>query len=298
MEYTIVGLGEILWDLLPSGKKMGGAPANFAYHAQELGKAVSAVVSCIGNDIFGKEILTRFNSLSLNNEYLAVDKKHPTGTVSVEFDHQGNHAFIIREDVAWDYIPESPSLKKLADKTDAVCFGSLAQRSPVSRNTIQSFLSCIPSQALCIFDINLRQSFYSKEIIETSLNFANIFKVNEDELPTVASLLSINGSETAILKEIAQHYDLRLIVLTKGKRGSTLYAHELKKMSYHNGYNVNVKDTVGSGDAFTASVAVGLLKGYDLDYVNDCANRVATFVCTQAGATPQLTDEIKKLFIE
>jgi len=296
MSYTIVGLGEILWDILPSGKQMGGAPANFAYYAQKLGEVKSIVISCIGDDILGQEILSHLELLSLNSEYVAVDKEHPTGKVLVEIDNKRNHSFTIEENVAWDFISETPSLKKLSEKTNVVCFGSLAQRLPISRNTIQAFLKYIPSSSLCIFDINLRQSFYSKEIIETSLNLSNIFKVNDNELSIVANLLSINGSEETIIKKLAKRYNLRLVVLTKGENGSILYSKKQERAFNHSGFTVDVADSVGAGDAFTASVAVGMLKGYDFDYLNDCANRVAAFVCSQSGATPRLTNEIKNLF--
>ncbi len=296
MSFTIVGLGEILWDMLPSGKQLGGAPANFAYHAQELGDAKSVVVSCVGNDVLGKEVLSRLKLLSLSSEHITVDKEHPTGTVRVEMDDEGNHSFTIEENVAWDYIPETPSLMELAEETDVVCFGSLAQRLPISRNTIQAFLKHIATRALCLFDINLRRPFYSKAIIKTSLSRADILKANDDELSIVASLLSIEGSVETVLEELAKRFNLRLIALTKGENGSILYSNERKKAFYHSGCEVEVVDLVGAGDAFAASIAVGMLKGYDFDYINECANRVAAFVCTQSGATPRLPDEIKHLF--
>jgi fructokinase len=312
MKYTIVGLGEILWDMLPSGKQMGGAPANFAYHAKELGLGdiKSRIVSSIGKDKLGDEILSNLASLFLDDKYISRDEKqHPTGTVNVTKNEEGMHSFTITKEVAWDYISDTdnaPSLEKLAKNANVVCFGSLAQRSPVSKKTVQSFLNLVrltSKNALRIFDINLRQEFYSKEIIETSLHLANILKINDDELSTVAKdkFLSLNGNEESImLKELAQRYNLQLVILTKGDKGSILYSLEQDKEFSHGGFPVNQEegdsDTVGAGDAFTAAIAVGMLKNYDFDYINECANRVAAFVCSQAGATPKLPNDIKNLF--
>ena len=293
---NIVGLGEILWDILPSGKQLGGAPANFAYYTQELSGVASSVVSCVGADASGQELLSYLERFSLNTKYVGVDNQHPTGSVLVEIDAKQNHSFNIEENVAWDFIRETPSLKKLAENTSAVCFGSLAQRSQVSRNTIRTFVENTPSSSMRIFDINLRQSFYPIEIIETSLNLSNMFKVNEYELSIIANLLSINGSEKSIIVKLANRFNLRVIIFTKGEKGSIIYSKEQERAFNHNGFLVNVMDSVGAGDAFTASVVVGMLKGYDYDYINDCANRVASFVCSQSGATPQLSDEIKNLF--
>lgn len=291
-----VGIGEILWDMLPTGKQIGGAPANFIYYFQKLSEKPSTIVSSIGNDDFGQEIRTHLKQLRLNKDYLAVDTIHPTGRVLVEMDAERNHSFRIEENVAWDFIHETPALKKLAENTGVVCFGTLAQRSPISRNTIQSFLRNISSSAMRIFDINLRQSFYSKEIIETSLNLSNIFKINEQELAVVSGLLAIPGNEVAVLKGLAERFNLSLIILTRGGKGSLLYLKDEKNFFSHPGFRINVVDSVGAGDAFTASVAVGILKNYDFDYINDCANRVAAFVCSQAGAMAQLTDDLKGLF--
>ncbi len=280
---------------------MGGAPANFAYHAQELGSGEikSIIVSSVGDDIRGQEIMYRLGLLSLNKDHISINKEHPTGTVTVNFHNNGKHSFKIEKNVAWDFIHETTTLKKSAKNTDVVCFGTLAQRSPVSRNTIQTFLKYTPSSALRVFDINLRQSYYSREIVEISLNLANILKMNnENDLATLTALLSLNGSEESILRELAGRYNLELIVLTKGEKGSIIHSQEQNKQYYHSGYAIDLKeaDTVGAGDAFTAAFAIGILKKYDFDYINDCANRVASFVCTKSGAVPQLPEEIKNLF--
>jgi len=288
--FTLVGLGEILWDMLPTGKQLGGAPANFAYHAQALG-ARGVVVSCIGDDDLGKEILSQLGSLGLDCRYIAVDKAHRTGTVTVKLDAKGVPDFTIHENVAWDFIPLDSALLELAARADAVCFGSLCQRLDVSRDTVRRFLKETNPDCLRIFDINIRQSYYSKDITDTMLKTSNVLKLNEDELPLVAELLDIKGSETEILAELVARYELRFVVLTKGAEGSRLYSA--------GGDSVcagippaEIADTVGAGDAFTAAVAVGLLRGRSLDEINAHANRVASFVCSQAGATPNLPNEL------
>jgi fructokinase len=311
MKPIIVGLGEILWDMLPSGKplrqaqdlsraeptdkQLGGAPANFAYHANALG-AQGVVASCIGADDLGREMTERLNGLSLVRDYVAVDSSHPTGTVSVKLDADGKPSYTIHENVAWDFIPDSAQLKTLARLADAVCFGSLAQRSEVSRRTIRAFLGCTQQKALRIFDVNLRQSYYSLEVIEESLQMCNVVKLNNDELPVLAKLLGLEGDENAMVKALARRYGLALVALTRGPQGSLLTT--ATKMSVHPGVPVEVVDTVGAGDAFTAVLAVGMLKKYELNRINDCANRLASFVCSQTGATPALPQEIRALFLE
>jgi len=288
--FLLVGLGEVLWDMLPDGKQLGGAPANFAYHSQALG-CQGVIASCVGEDDLGKEILSCLDRLDLDLRYIAVDKEHPTGTVTVELDEAGQPDFTIHTGVAWDFIPCSPELLDLAAQVDAVCYGSLCQRSEVSRATVRKFLEATRPDCLRVFDINIRQSYYSKEIVNSMLETSNVFKLNDDELPIVAELLDMEGSETEILAALTDRYDLRLIVLTKGSAGSRLYARG--KDSIHQGIPVaDVADTVGAGDAFTAATAVGVLKGADLDQISDHANRVAAYVCSQKGATPKLPAEL------
>ena len=288
--YTIVGLGEILWDMLPAGKQLGGAPANFAYHAQALG-AEGVVVSCIGDDDLGREILSQLDGLGLDCQYIAVDKANRTGTVTVKLDANGVPDFTIHENVAWDFIPLSAPLLELAARADAVCFGSLCQRSDVSRDTVRRFLEKTKPDCLRIFDINIRQSYYSKDIIGAMLDTSNVLKLNDDELPLVGELLDIKGSESEILAELAARYELRLIVLTKGADGSRLYGPDGDSES-KGVPPEKIADTVGAGDAFTAAVAVGLLNGNGLEQINAHANRVASFVCSQHGATPKLPDDM------
>ena len=293
MKYRLVGIGEILWDVLPSGRKLGGAPANFAYHAHSLGE-IGIVVSRVGNEDLGDEIRNALKGLGIAPDFITIDEIHPTGTVSVEIDSEGVPDFIIHEEVAWDYIPETDGLLELAKRTDAVCFGSLAQRAPVSRETIRKFLANTSGDALRIFDINLRQKFYSKSIIEDSLQFANILKVNDAELSLVVNILGLDEDEKDPFKMLSELFELRLIALTKGASGSVLYSEGHK--SVHNGYSVKVNDTIGAGDGFTAAMTIGVLKGYELRRINALANRVASYICTQFGATPKIPHEIMDLF--
>ncbi len=290
---AFVGVGEVLWDLLPSGRQLGGAPANFAYHAHALG-AEGIAVSCVGDDDPGKEILDCLGSLSLDTEHIAIDGRHPTGTVSVEVDNAGVPSYRIQEDVAWDFIPESEAMSRLAGAADAVCFGSLAQRNPVSRATIRAFLRKTRPSALRIFDVNLRQDYYDREVIEASLRLANVLKLNEDELQLIAGLLALGGPTDELATDLSRRFDLSLVALTKGPHGSVLY--ERGRQSRHPGVSTEVVDTVGAGDAFTAALTLGIWRGLQLDRLSQVANRVAAYVCTQAGATPTMPEEIRGLF--
>jgi fructokinase len=283
-KFLVVGLGELLWDFLPEGRRLGGAPANFAYHASRLG-ANAVVVSCIGSDKLGHDIVKQLQKKELNVRFVSKSPQWPTGVVSVELDKRGIPTYIIHKDVAWDFIPWRSNYKKLAPAVDAVCFGSLAQRSYKSRQTIQCFLSLTKKSCLRVFDINLRQSYYDREIIESSLTLANIVKLNDEELTVVANLLSLEGSEQALLETLMKKYNLLAIALTKGIHGSVLSTS--KQTISHGGYPVeNVVDTVGAGDSFTAALVMGFLLGISAKEIIDLANRLASFVCTQQGAMP------------
>jgi fructokinase len=288
---VVVGLGEVLWDLLPGGKKFGGAPANFAYHAKAFG-AETHVVSCVGRDALGDEILQHLDSLQLHREYVGLDESHPTGTVSVELDAAGKPTYVIHENVAWDFIRTQRQMMDLAERADAVCFGTLAQRSAVSRETIGEFVAATREECLRIFDINLRQHYYNAEIISAGLGWASVLKLNDEELPVVARLLSIPGEERDVLGTLCRRFHLDLIALTKGPQGSVLYAGNA--CSVQPGQPTQVVDTVGAGDAFTAALAMGLLAQVDLDAINEHANRVAGYVCGQAGATPTMPAELTR----
>jgi fructokinase len=283
MNCKVIGVGEILWDLLPSGKQLGGAPANFAYHAHALG-AEARVVSRVGDDSLGREILDRLRALGLPTSGVGVDATAPTGTVSVKLAADGQPRFTIHENVAWDRLTADEASLAFAAQADAVCFGSLAQRSPTSRASIHQLVAATPASALRVFDINLRQYFYSREIIESSLALANALKLNETELPVLAAMFGLAGDARAHLAALAQRFELRAVALTRGANGSLLLADGA--WSEHPGLRVKVVDAVGAGDAFTAAWTLGLLAGQPLDEINQRANELAAFVCTQPGATP------------
>lgn len=288
--YCTVGIGEVLWDLLTNGKQLGGAPSNFAYYAQELG-ACSYIVSAVGDDELGRELLKKLKRNNMNQEFIAIDNQHLTGTVSVKLDLEGVPDFTIHENVAWDYIPFLPKMKNLASRTHAVCFGTLVQRSEVSHSTLRSFLQLTPPNCLRIFDVNLRQSYFNREIILESLKFANVIKLNDEELQVIADMYSIAGTETEVLLKLTKQFDLKIAAITKGKNGSRLFS--LDKNSFLNSPAVQVVDTVGAGDAFTAALAVGMLQGLSIETIHRNAARLSAYVCTQKGATPKLSEELK-----
>lgn len=285
----ITGLGEILWDLLPDGKQLGGAPANFVYHAQQLGYD-GQIVSAIGHDDLGDEIIQRLQNKNMDCRYITKSEKYPTGKVEVELDGEGNPEYNIIENVAWDHIPYSDQLEKLARQSDAVCFGSLAQREPQSRETIQKFIRHTSHNCIKIFDINLRQNYYNRQIIKTNIELTSVLKLNTDELNELSSMFSINGTENNILEELLEKFDLQLIALTKGSSGSKLKSQD--EISYLEPLTTDIKDTVGAGDSFTAALASGLLQGLSLRNCHKNANLLASYVCAKDGATPTITDNI------
>lgn len=286
MTPRVFALGEVLWDLLPSGAVLGGAPANFACHARALG-AETTLVSRVGEDELGSEILRRLEAKELPVPFIQVDAQRPTGTVSVELAADGQPHYIIHEGVAWDAVEATDAALAAVQRADAVCFGSLAQRAPVSRAAIQQMVAASPAGALRVFDINLRQSFYSRELIEQSLTLANVLKLNDAELPVLEEMFSLCGIEALALR-----FGLRAVALTRGGSGSVLWADGVR--SEHPGVATMVKDTIGAGDSFTAAVVLGLLAGRPLDAINQLANEVAAFVCSQSGATPQLPDSLRQ----
>jgi len=287
--FKVAGIGELLWDLLPSGKKLGGAPANFAYHAQALG-AKSYVVSSVGDDELGKEIVAQLNDINLESKYIEISHIHPTGTVEVKLDKNGKPDFTIHKDVAWDYISFQPQVGELASGLDALCFGSLAQRSEISRESIRQLVKSTSENCLRIYDINLRQNYYNAELIKDSLIQANCFKLNEDEFPIVADIFSISGTEQSILDELLSRFDLKIIALTKGSDGSIL--HTVDESSFLKSEKVKAIDTVGAGDAFTAALGIGLLRELPLRTIHEQATQLSAFVCTQNGATPVLPESM------
>lgn len=287
---TVVGIGEVLWDILPDGKKIGGAPANFAYHVSQFGMQ-SLVVSAIGDDALGQEIIGTFRDKGLNSLISTVP--YPTGTVQVELDMAGIPQYIIKEGVAWDYIPFTPELEALARNTCAVCFGSLAQRSTVSRNTINRFIDTMPKDngTLIVFDANLRQSFYSKDVMEQSMMRCNVLKINDEELPTVCRLSGITESEPeSQCRALLNRYNLKILILTCGVNGSYIFTPDA--MSFLPTPQVKVADTVGAGDSFTAAFTASILSGLPVPVAHRKAVDVSAFVCTQNGAMPVLPAEL------
>lgn len=282
--FKVAGIGELLWDLLPKGKELGGAPCNFSYHASRAG-CESFVISALGTDALGNEILDLFDEHALDANYIQQTADFPTGTVTVLLDTNGIPSYIIHENVAWDNIDWNISLKTLAKNIDAVCFGSLAQRNTVSRQTILNFLNATKTDCLRVFDINLRQSFYNHETILKSLELANILKLNDDELPVVAELLGLQENDDELLLQLMNRFNLKLIALTKGAKGSLLLTEN--EESFMEVPKVKIADTVGAGDSFTAVLVAGLLQNHELKRIHENATQVAAFVCTEDGAMPE-----------
>lgn len=289
MNEIVVGMGEALWDVLPEGKKIGGAPANFAYHVSQFGLP-SCVVSAIGDDALGKEIIENFTSKGLDQ--LIAEVPYPTGTVQVEIDQTGIPLYDIKENVAWDNIPYTEHLDALAKRTKAVCFGSLAQRNVVSRNTINHFLDTMPKDddSLIVFDVNLRQGFYNKEILCKSMQNCNILKINDEELITVSRMFGYPGID---LQDkcwiLLGKYNLKMLILTCGINGS--YVFTPGNVSFQPTPKVEVADTVGAGDSFTAAFIASILKGKSVTEAHTIAVKTSAYVCTQKGAMPILPPE-------
>ncbi len=288
-KYIVAGIGEVLWDQLPQGDVLGGAPANVAYHAGQLG-AQSYIISAVGNDKPGDEIIARLKPKGIN--LLIGRAGYPTGTVKVTVDEKGVPDFVITRDVAWDYIELTPEITALADKLDAVCFGSLAQRNSASRSAITKFLNLVPEKALKVFDINLRQNFYSKQLIIESLQISNILKINDEELLVIARLFDLKGNEEYICKKLLETYELNLLAYTCGANGSYLYSRD--DYSFMKSPAVKVKDTVGAGDSFTAALMVSLLKGFTLSGCHSLAVELSAFLCENEGAMPEYTGELRE----
>lgn len=286
--YNIVGLGELLWDVFPKGKELGGAPANFAYMTSLLGDH-GIVASRVGSDALGRTAGRRLERIGLRSKFLQIDTQHPTGIAKVDVDPAGQPTFKIVEDVAWDFFEWTPEWQKLASTADAVCFGSLAQRSPQSRATIRSFLQEVGRGTTRIFDVNLRQNFYSAEILSDSLKLTDIVKFNQDELPTaVKALGGTFTDEERSSKWIRDTFGLRLVCVTRGSKGSLLVGPN--EINQHSGVRVVVADTVGSGDAFTAALVYHYLRHGSLATMNEAANRMGAWVASQTGATPPRDD--------
>ena len=286
----VVGLGEVLWDVFPDGPRFGGAPANFACHAAQLG-ADARMASAVGNDELGNKALKALQEKQVKTDCVR-QMPYPTGTVTVQLDEAGKASYEFAEDTAWDHLEWSEDLANLAKQSSAVCFGTLGQRSETSRKTIQRFVKAVPAEtSLRVFDINLRPPFYTEEIILESLRLANVLKLNDDELPILAKLCELSGTDVEIMRELSQRYGLRLVALTRGNRGAVLCRDG--KVSESAGVETNVVDTVGAGDSFTAALVTGLLEDRELDEINKAACKIAAYVCSQPGATPRIPDHLK-----
>ena len=286
----IVGLGEALWDVLPEGKKLGGAPANFAYHAGQFGLDTIAI-SALGEDSLAAETLAALKEHDLN--YLMPHVPYPTGTVQVTLTGDGIPTYDIKEGVAWDNIPYTDQMAEIAKNARAVCFGSLAQRNKVSRENIRKFLADTPADCLKICDINLRQQFYSKEVLEDSFRLCNILKINDEELVVVNRMFGYEGLDMRqTCEKIVQDYGLKMLVLTCGTNGSYVFTDD-GLTSFQETPKVEVADTVGAGDSFTGSFCACILNGKPVQEAHKTAVQVSAFVCTQNGAMPIIPDKLK-----
>jgi fructokinase len=303
MKKKVVGLGEVLWDLLPEQTCLGGAPANFAYITTLLGDQ-GVVASRVGEDARGMEALRRMEDLGLDIKHVQWDRERATGTVKVELDAKRVARFEIAHPVAWDFLEWTADWRDLAEEADAVCFGSLAQRSEASRETIRRFLGGMPAGAVKVFDVNLRQAYYSREILSESMRLADIVKLNDEELPTVMSLggFSPRENELAGARDLMGVFDLEMVCISRGGRGSLLVRRG-GEASEHPGFRVRVADTVGAGDAFTAGLVHEYLRGaesgrMDLSEMNEVANRVGAWIASEVGAMPVPKSGVERALAE
>ena len=290
MDRYIVGIGDILWDCLPDGRKIGGAPANFAYYTKQFGYD-SMVVSAVGDDVLGMEIRKILDKAGL--DYILDVPGYPTGTVEIDLDENGIPSYDIKENVAYDFIPFTPELEEVARKCNVACFGSMTQRNPVSRNTIRRFLETMPQtgETYKVFDINLRQHFYDKEIIAESLRLCNVFKINDEELVVVKDMFRYEGeSYREVCLKIISEWNLKYLILTCGINGSYIFTEN--ESSFMETPVVNVADTVGAGDSFISAFMVSILKGEDIKTAHELAVKVSAYICTQYGAMLDLPKEM------
>jgi fructokinase len=284
--HTVVGLGELLWDLFPEGKKLGGAPANFAYITSLLGDE-GIPASRLGRDSLGSEALLRLTELGLPTSFVQEDEEHPTGTVKVQVDARGQACFEFSASVAWDYLEWTSQWDVLAEQADAVCFGSLAQRSRHSHSTIRNFLHATRPDAVRVFDVNLRQDFFNAAILSESMKLSSIVKLNHEELPRIMQLFGLDHrGESSSAQQLVALHELRIVCITRGDGGSLLATRE--GCHVHPGFRVKVADTVGAGDAFTAALVHEYLRGASLERMNETANRMGAWVASEVGATPTL----------
>lgn len=287
---TIVGIGEFIWDLFPEGKELGGAVANVVQHAHTMGEN-AVLVSRVGNDPLGQEFFKTWKERKLDASYVTTDDTHPTGTVTITRHASGDASYKPIPEIASDYIPFTKDLENLAGSADAACFGTFGQHNEIARRTIQSFLRATHFKCLRLYDINIRPSRSSLKVILTSLELATVLKLNTEELTVLAAMLKLQGDVKTQLNTLMNRFDLQHVALTRGTSGSLILSRD-GTFHDHPGFSVKVADTVGAGDAFTAALAVGLLRNIPIDRLNEFANRVGSYVCTRAGATSPLPPEI------
>jgi fructokinase len=290
---TVVGLGEILWDVFPDGPKFGGAPANFACTTAELAgnSADVYIVGAVGPDPLGREAVELLASHGVDTAYVEL-ADYPTGQVNVTLDDAGKPTFEIAENTAWDHVEWSNDLDQLAKRADAVCFGTLAQRSPTSRDTICRFVEATRPECLRILDINLRAPFWSDDVIRESLKLANVLKLNDAELPVLARMLNLSGTDSEQLTSLLSRFELKALAFTRGADGATLLTATGERSDLP-AQPAKIVDTVGAGDAYTAALAIGLLEGARLEKINAWGNRIAAYVCSQPGGTPHFPEELR-----
>lgn len=293
MSFKVIGIGEALWDLLPRGPQLGGAPANFAFHACQLG-AESRIITRIGNDEDGRRMLQRFEEMDIDCSTVQVDDHLPTGAARVAFEPDGSPRFTIVDGVAWDSLALTDEALEAVRNANAVCFGTLAQRTAEAASVIHSLLAETPQSSVRVFDINLRQGFYNREMLDRSLKSANILKLNEHELTVLLPMFGLRGNMRQMASQLADRYNLNLVALTRAEHGSLLY--QRGDWSEFPGRKVDVLDTIGAGDAFTAALVLGLLNQLPLDDIHRIAADVASFVCSQPGATPPLPTVLRAAF--
>ncbi len=290
-KFNLIALGEILWDVYPDGARFGGAPANFACTAAGLAKdrIHMSIVSAVGRDQLGDDALDILKKRHIDTSHVFQLDEH-TGIVMVHLDEESHATYDFAPDCAWDELCASPELLKLADNTQALCFGTLGQRSEISRHTIQSFVAAAPPSCLRILDINLRPPFVTDSIIIESLELANVLKLSDEEIAPIAKLTQISGSDTEVLQQLAKKFDLQVVALTRGADGALLIRAE--EISDQPAIKTKLVDTVGAGDAFTATLAIGLLDQIPLDQINLQACTIAAYVCSQNGATPEIPQSL------
>ncbi|MGD0480948.1 MAG: PfkB family carbohydrate kinase [Terracidiphilus sp.] len=302
--HLILGIGELLWDIVADDMRLGGAPANFAVMSARLGNH-AAILSRIGGDDLGRQAIERLDPMPVESGVLQVDSQHETGRVTVTLENGEPH-YTIHEPAAWDFLELSDAWVQLAARADAICFGSLAQRNQQARQTIQALAAEASSTCIRVFDVNLRTPFYSAEVLEESLQLATVVKMNDTEAPLVLDLLDLAIEEApgpgetlstpvylraAAERLLAEFPSLQMVAATRGSRGSLLVTRD--EWDEHSGFPVKVADGIGAGDAFTAAMTHYMLRGADLATLNEAGNRWGGWMASQSGAMPALPDAVR-----